>query len=50
MDIYYAGYLTPNCVGCRYWMDGTKYDLGCGHPTGDCQYLKTYIKLKGAIQ
>ena len=33
MDISYEGYLTPNCIGCRHWMDGSKYDLGCGHPT-----------------
>ena len=41
MDISYAGYLTPNCIGCRHWMDGSKYDLRCAHPTGDCRYLKT---------
>lgn len=35
----YAGYLVPECVDCKYWRDGSKYDLGCGY-IFYCDHLK----------
>lgn len=30
MEKDYSGYLTPKCSSCKYWLDGSTWDLGCG--------------------
>lgn len=41
MDCEYGGYLTPHCKSCRYWLDGSSWDFGCGNLYfQDCPHLK----------
>lgn len=35
----YAGYLVPQCKSCIHWMDGSRWDLGCGY-IFDCEHIK----------
>lgn len=34
----YDGYLVPQCKSCPHWMDGSRWDLGCGY-IFDCEHI-----------
>jgi hypothetical protein len=40
MEELHAGYLTPHCADCPFWLDGSDWDFGCGYNQFDqCPYI-----------